>query len=74
LVGKGLTNREIADTLFVSPRTISTHLTHIYQKLDTDDRDELSTLLPTAVSFTAWKAQRGTTEIRADGGDIGSDT
>lgn len=43
LVGKGLTNREIADTLFVSPRTISTHLTHIYQKLDTDDRDELST-------------------------------
>jgi DNA-binding CsgD family transcriptional regulator len=41
LVGKGLANREIADALFVSPRTVSTHLTHIYQKLTANDRAEL---------------------------------
>lgn len=44
LVGRGLTNRQIADALFVSPRTVSTHLTHIYQKLDAKNREELKTL------------------------------
>lgn len=45
LVGRGHTNREIADMLFVSPRTIATHLTHIYQKLGHTDRDELTAFL-----------------------------
>jgi DNA-binding CsgD family transcriptional regulator len=32
----GLTNREIAETLFVTAKTIGTHLGHIYRKLDLD--------------------------------------
>ncbi|MBW3561353.1 MAG: LuxR C-terminal-related transcriptional regulator [Actinobacteria bacterium] len=45
LVARGYSNRQIADTLFVSPRTVATHLTHIYQKLRCEGRDELTTFL-----------------------------
>lgn len=38
LVAKGATNREIAQTLFVSEATIKTHLLHIYKKLGVSDR------------------------------------
>ena len=34
LAASGLTNREIAHTLFVSVKTVGTHLGHIYEKLD----------------------------------------
>jgi DNA-binding CsgD family transcriptional regulator len=33
LVSKGLASKEMATQLFVSPRTVQTHLTHIYTKL-----------------------------------------
>ncbi len=41
LAAAGTTNREIAQRLFVSLRTVETHLTHAYQKLDVGSRDEL---------------------------------
>ena len=37
LVANGLTNQQIADQLFISPRTVDTHRTNIMQKLDIHD-------------------------------------
>jgi DNA-binding CsgD family transcriptional regulator/tetratricopeptide (TPR) repeat protein len=39
LVAEGLTNSEIADRLFVSPRTVDNHVAAILTKLDAPDRD-----------------------------------
>lgn len=33
LAAEGLTNREIAERLFVTKRTVATHLEHVFQKL-----------------------------------------
>nr|MBA3336424.1 AAA family ATPase [Chloroflexia bacterium] len=40
LVAAGRSNREIADALFLSPRTVTTHLTHIFAKIGVDGRAE----------------------------------
>jgi len=38
LVGSGLSNREIADELYIAPSTVKTHIKHILTKLDLRDR------------------------------------
>jgi DNA-binding CsgD family transcriptional regulator len=43
--GQGLTNREIAQALFVTARTVEGHLTSIFRKLQLDSRNELSAAL-----------------------------
>jgi DNA-binding CsgD family transcriptional regulator len=45
MAASGLRNREIAQQLFVSLRTVETHLTHAYQKLDISSRKELAAAL-----------------------------
>ncbi len=45
LAGAGLTNREIAQTLFVTARTVEGHLTSVFRKLQLDSRDELPAAL-----------------------------
>jgi len=41
LVADGLRNRDIADRLFISRRTVETHLTHIFRKIEVSSRTEL---------------------------------
>ncbi|MFJ3387840.1 response regulator [Lysinibacillus sp. NPDC086135] len=42
LIGEGKTNKEIADSLFLSVGTVKNHLTHILQKLTLRDRTQLA--------------------------------
>ncbi|OEU70303.1 MAG: hypothetical protein BA863_08790 [Desulfovibrio sp. S3730MH75] len=41
LVGKGISNAEIAEELNISPRTVETHLTRMVSKLEFENRREL---------------------------------
>jgi DNA-binding CsgD family transcriptional regulator len=42
LVVEGLTNRQIAARLFLSPRTVSTHVSHILSKLEVHSRTDIA--------------------------------
>ena len=42
LVSDGLGNKEVAARLFISPRTVQAHLTHIYTKLGLTSRVQLA--------------------------------
>ncbi len=42
LVGAGKTSREVASDLFMSVRTVDSHLGHIYRKLGLRSRTELA--------------------------------
>ena len=45
LAAQGLTNRQIAQALFVSAKTIGTHLGHIYDKLAVNNREDLARIM-----------------------------
>ena len=45
LAAEGNTNREIAQTLYVTAKTVETHLRHCYQKLEISGRRELGEVL-----------------------------
>jgi DNA-binding CsgD family transcriptional regulator len=45
MAADGKTNKDIAQALFVTLRTVETHLTHVYRKLNIDSRAALSGVL-----------------------------
>ena len=45
LAAKGMTNREIAQALFVTQKTVETHLTHVFRKLDIGSRKQIASAL-----------------------------
>ena len=45
LAARGHGNRAIAERLYVTPRTVETHLTHAFQKLDIRSRADLAAAL-----------------------------
>jgi DNA-binding NarL/FixJ family response regulator len=56
LVARGMTNKQIAETLVISERTAETHLERIFSKLGLHARAQLAT----------WAAERGLVPERAD--------
>ena len=45
LVATGLSNREVADRLFISKRTVDAHVEHIFSKLGISSRVQLTVWL-----------------------------
>ncbi|HXJ62698.1 MAG TPA: helix-turn-helix transcriptional regulator, partial [Actinomycetota bacterium] len=56
LVAQGMTNREVAEALFVSEHTVESHLSSVYRKLAVRSRTELaSKLAPIAANITDFR-------------------
>ena len=45
LAATGPTNREIAQQLYVTRKTVENHLSNVYRKLDIGSRDQLGAVL-----------------------------
>ena len=56
LAAEGMTNKEIAQTLFVTIKTVEVHLSHAYRKLEISSRAQLQNALltPAPSSASAW--------------------
>jgi DNA-binding NarL/FixJ family response regulator len=46
LIGKGLTNQEIADRLFIEVGTVKNHVHNLLKKLDVNSRDDAAAFVP----------------------------
>ena len=58
LVAAGLSNRDIADRLTVSVRTVEGHLYRACIKLDISDREDLAALIPPAPRLVAEQTRK----------------
>jgi DNA-binding CsgD family transcriptional regulator len=53
LASQGLTNREIAQSLFITARTVEGHLTSVFRKLRLDSRNGLEAVLAASAQASA---------------------
>ena len=53
LAADGMTNKEIAQTLFVTIKTVEVHLSHAYRKLEISSRAQLQHALLTPAPNSA---------------------
>ena len=51
-VASGLSNAEAARRLFLSPKTVEVHLTHVYRKLGIEGRGQLAAALARSTAVT----------------------
>jgi DNA-binding CsgD family transcriptional regulator/tetratricopeptide (TPR) repeat protein len=61
LAADGHTNRNIAETLFLTKNTVGWHLRHIYRKLDVGSREALATILDERRPATPSRQRAGQT-------------
>jgi DNA-binding CsgD family transcriptional regulator len=61
LLARGLSNREIAASLFVSNETVRTHVSHILHKLDVDTRSKAASL-----ARDAWRGRSHRQQLSQD--------
>lgn len=59
MAASGMANREIAQALFVTKKTVETHLRHVFQKLDLSARTELAAALEETPTFADPEAPPG---------------
>jgi DNA-binding NarL/FixJ family response regulator len=59
LVAAGRSNAEIAETLFISPKTASVHVTHILDKLGVSNRVEAATIAVRVLGGASGSATTG---------------
>jgi DNA-binding CsgD family transcriptional regulator len=59
LAANGLTNREIAERLYVTPHTVNTRLRHVFAKLQVNSRVDLTRLATKPNSEHAPETARG---------------
>ena len=57
MAASGLSNPQIAQSLFVTPKTVETHLSHVYRKLDISSRLQLEAALPSSGRDSAQNVQ-----------------
>ena len=66
MASDGLTNREIGDRLFLSPRTVSSHLYRSLTKLGISGRNQLPDVIaPASTPATALDSAGGESSVQA---------
>jgi DNA-binding NarL/FixJ family response regulator len=56
-VGQGLSNAEIADQLHMSLATVKAHVSHLFTKLDVDNRVQIALLVQEAIAGQPQRAR-----------------